>query len=29
VLDSESLRTQLIVALDPASTIRPGSKAEL
>ena len=28
-LDSEQLRTQLIVALDPASTIRPGSKAEL
>jgi hypothetical protein len=26
---SESLRTQLIVALDPASTIRSGSKAEL
>jgi multiple sugar transport system ATP-binding protein len=28
-LDSESIRTQLIVALDPASTIRSGSKAEL
>ena len=28
-LDSESLRTQLIVSLDPASTIRSGSKAEL
>jgi multiple sugar transport system ATP-binding protein len=28
-LDSESLHTQLIVALDPASTIRSGSKAEL
>jgi multiple sugar transport system ATP-binding protein len=28
-LDSESIRTQLIVALDPASTIRAGSKAEL
>ena len=28
-LDSEQLRTQLIVALDPASTIRSGSKAEL
>jgi multiple sugar transport system ATP-binding protein len=28
-LDSESPRTQLIVALDPASTIRSGSKAEL
>src|SRR4030095_6789564 len=28
-LDSESLRTQLIVALDPASTVRSGSKAQL
>jgi multiple sugar transport system ATP-binding protein len=28
-LDSESLRTQLIVALDPTSTVRSGSKAEL
>ena len=28
-LDSESLRTQLIVALDPASTVRSGSQEEL
>jgi multiple sugar transport system ATP-binding protein len=28
-LDSESLRTQLIVALDPSSTVRSGSKAQL
>ena len=28
-LDSERMRTQLVVALDPASRIRPGSKAEL
>ena len=28
-LDSESLRTQLVVALDPTSRVRPGSKADL
>ena len=28
-LDSEQMRTQLVVALDPASRIRSGSKAEL
>jgi len=28
-LDSEQMRTQLVVALDPASTVRSGSKAEL
>ena len=28
-LDSEQMRTQLVVALDPASRIRSGTKAEL
>ena len=28
-LDSEQLRTQLVVALDPTSRVRPGSKADL
>jgi multiple sugar transport system ATP-binding protein len=28
-LDSEQLRTQLIVAFDPASTVRSGGRAEL
>ena len=28
-LDSESLRTQLVVSLDAASTIAPGEEAEL
>jgi len=28
-LDRESLRTQLIISMDPASTVRSGSKAEL